>query len=148
MFCEHGGETGSHGRAHHGRSCWESLASVLSCTSQLGTHSPCVADLWWPGGPLPSMTLFLPTSITSWALVEKIFSLTFCDAFAEFCWLMWDKMGDFSAEVATWENRSLSHVICQALLLHAQSIFNRVTFRVAPHLQWHSPRWFPPALPA
>lgn len=36
---------------------------------------------------------------------------------------MRDKMGDFPAAVATWENRSVSHIIRQAPLLSMQSTF-------------------------
>lgn len=142
MFWKHGGETGSHGRAHHGhaRRLWPVCCQAQASWVPILYAGQTSGGQWTP----PSVTLSLPTSIISWALVEKIFSLSFYDTFAEFCWLVWDKMGDFSAEVATWENRSLSHIICQALLLHVQSIFDHVTFKAAPHLQWHSPWWFPP----
>lgn len=46
--------------ARAGLTMWALEVFVPVCPSQLGVHSVCVADLWWPGGPLPSVTLLSP----------------------------------------------------------------------------------------
>lgn len=81
--------------------------------------------VWHLGFSIISSTLTVPCLILCLAPGEAMLSVTFLLLLllAEFSWLMQDKMGDFSAAVATWTSRSLSHIICQALLLCVQCIF-------------------------
>lgn len=41
---------------------------------------------------------------------------------SEFCWLMWGERGKCSVAEATWENKSVSHIICQSPLLTAERV--------------------------
>jgi hypothetical protein len=82
------------------------------------------------------LSLLPPLSSPGPSLMAEMCSLTFYDTFAAFCWLMWGKMGAFPAAVATWENKSANHIVCQAPLLSVPSVFKLVTFKAVPCL-WY-----------
>ena len=130
-FCEHGEEP---------------VAVAELVVVGLGVFLPdcCYAQAGHPflmcGRPLvarQTTSLLTLVSITSWALAkENIFTYILW----HFCRILLTHVkqdGDFSAAVATWGNRSVSQIICQAGLLSVQGIFNHVTFKTVPHLQWH-----------
>lgn len=81
-----------------------------------------VPGYWWPCEPSPwrtSSLLFYHHHLLG--PDGRYVLLAFHDT-SEFCWLMWGERGKCSVAEAAWENRSVSHIICQSPLLTAERV--------------------------